>query len=273
MSASWIVTNAVSALLLPPLNLVVSGVAGYLLRKRWPRVGAVLCIGSLMALVALSTGAGAKLLAAPLENMSMPLTSAQRSGAQAIVVLGGGRIKNAPEYGGRDIPGQATLGRLRYGAKLYRETGLPILVTGGRPDGSGESEAEVMARVLHDDFGSPVKWLEQSSDNTAQNAQLSARLLVSQNVTRILLVTDAIHMPRSQRIFTQNGFDVTAAPTNFFSREPLALIDFVPRGDTLALSHYAMHEWIGLCWYWIRHRQTYASAVPAARQIVAPIAH
>jgi uncharacterized SAM-binding protein YcdF (DUF218 family) len=255
MSASWIITNTVSALLLPPLNMVVSGVAGFMMRKRWPRIGGTLCVGSLIALIALSTGAGAKLIVAPLENMAMPLSPARASGAQAIVVLGGGRMKNAPEYDNQDIPSMAALARLRYGAKLHRETGLPILVTGGSPDGSQVSEAQIMARVLREDFATPVKWLEQASDNTAQNAQFSARLLAGQNVQRILLVTDAIHMPRSQKIFLQNGLQVVPAPTTFLSREPLSLIDFVPGGDALGLSHYAMHEWLGLCWYWLRYRQ------------------
>src|SRR4051794_23933566 len=160
MSIGWPITNIVSALLLPPLNLVVPGVAGFMLRKRWPRFGAVLCVTSLIGLIVLSTEAGAKLLAAPLENLSAPLVSARGAGAQAIVVLGGGRLKNAPEYAGQDSPSLVELARLRYGAKLHRETGLPLLVTGGTPDGSSESEAAVMARVLRDDFAVPVKWLE-----------------------------------------------------------------------------------------------------------------
>jgi uncharacterized SAM-binding protein YcdF (DUF218 family) len=254
MSASWIITNTVSALLLPPLNLVVSGVAGFILRKRWPRIGGALCVGSLTTLIALSTGAGARLIVAPLEDMAVPLSPARASGAQAIVVLGGGRMKYAPEYGNQDVPSLATLARLRYSVKLHRETGLPILVTGGSPDGSRESEAELMARVLRDDFATPVKWLDQAYDNTAQNAQFSARLLAGQNIQRVLLVTDAMHMPRSQAIFMQNGLQVVPAPTTFLSRAPLSLIDFVP-GDALGLSHYAMHEWLGLCWYRLRYRQ------------------
>jgi uncharacterized SAM-binding protein YcdF (DUF218 family) len=254
MSASWIITNFTSALLLPPLNLAVPAVAGFILRRRWPRIGGMLCIGSLIGLVLLCTGVVAKRIVAPLENLAAPLASAQGAGAQAIVVLGGGRMKNAPEYGGRDIAGQTVLMRLRYAAKLQRETGLPLLVTGGAPDGSSESEASIMARTLREDFAVPVKWLEQASDNTAQNAQFSAQILKQAGVNRILLVTDAVHMPRAQMVFTQTGLQVVPAPTSFFSREPLSAIDFVPRGDAFNLSHYGMHEWIGRCWYWLRHR-------------------
>ncbi|MDB5761081.1 MAG: hypothetical protein JWQ21_76 [Herminiimonas sp.] len=262
MSASWLATNIVSALLLPPLNLIIPAVAGLMLHKRWPRSGAALCAGSLIALVVLSTDAGARLFTAPLEKLAVPLASARGTGAQAIVVLGGGRLKNAPEYDGRDIPSPVTLVRLRYGARLHRETGLPLLVTGGAPDGSAESEAAAMARVLRDDFATPVKWLEQESDNTAQNAEFSARLLKQARVQRILLVTDAMHMPRSQAIFMQSGLQVVPAPTYFSSRAPLEASDFVPNGGALKQTHYAMHEWIGLCWYWLRH----GSAMPQSIQ-------
>lgn len=253
MSASWIITNTVSALLLPPLNLAVPAAAGFMLRRRWPRFGGVLCIGSLAGLVALSTSGVARLIAAPLEQRAAPLTSAHGTGAQAIVILGGGRLKNAPEYGDRDSPADTTLMRLRYGAKLQRETGLPLLVTGGTPDGSSESEAAIMARALREDFAVPVKWLEQASDNTAQNAQFSAHMLQRAGVNRILLVTDALHMPRAQRVFMQNGLQVVPAPTAFSSRAPWSAIDLVPRGTGFNLSHYGMHEWIGLAWYRLRH--------------------
>ena len=59
-----------------------------------------------------------------------PVTLAQARSAQAIVILGGGVRRNAPEYGG-DTVGRLTLDRVRYGAFVARATGLPVLVTGG----------------------------------------------------------------------------------------------------------------------------------------------
>jgi uncharacterized SAM-binding protein YcdF (DUF218 family) len=253
MSASWLITNIVSALLLPPLVFILPSVAGFMLRKRRPVFGAVLCIAPLIALVIFATGVGAKWLAASIEHFATPLTSAQGSGAQAIVVLGGGRFKQAPEYGGKDTVSLPALARLRYGARLHRETGLPILVTGGTPDGASESEAALMARTLREDFAVTAKWQEHASNNTAQNAQFSAQQLKQAGVRRVLLVTDAMHMARSHAMFTHNGLQVIPAPTMFKSREPVAPIDFVPNGHWLGVSAYAMHEWIGIAWYWLRH--------------------
>jgi len=253
MSASVIVTHAVSALLLPPLDLVLACAAGMLLKKRWPRFGRWLSAGALLLLVVFSTRAGALLFVAPLENRIPPLVSAKGTGAQAIVVLGGGRLADAPEYGGNAIPAYATLARLRYAAKLHRETGLPLLVAGGAPTGGGEAEAAVMARTLREAFATPVKWQDDQSDNTAQNADFSARILKREGITRILLVTDAMHMPRAQAIFETTGLEIVAAPTMLFSRDTLTALQFLPDGEGLRRTHYALHEWVGLAWYRLRH--------------------
>jgi len=253
MSTGVIVNNIVAAALLPPLDLVLVCCAGILLRRRFPRFGSGLSIGALMLLVVFSTRAGALLLVAPLENRTMPLADARAAGAGAIVVLGGGRLANAPEYGGADIPSYLELARLRYAARLQHETGLPVLVSGGVPDGRGEPEAESMARALRGSFDTPVKWLESRSDNTAQNARYSADTLRAAGVRRILLVTDAIHMPRALGIFKATGLEAVAAPTMLFSRDRLSVLDFLPDGEGLRRTHYALHEWLGLLWYRLRY--------------------
>ena len=248
MHASVIATKVLSTLLLLPTNLILLCIAGLLLRRAYPRIGTVFSVTSLLLLVVLSTRAGALLLVAPLEQRSPPLVAGMADGAQAIVILGGGRLANAPEYGGADVPNYWTLARLRYGAKLQRQTGLPILVSGGVPDGSAVSEAVVMANSLREDFATPVKWLEETSDDTKQNARFSAGILRQAHVGRIILVTDAIHMHRAQLLFAQAGLTVSAAPTVFFSRERLTLLSFLPSGEGLRRSEYALHEWLGLFW-------------------------
>lgn len=254
MSIGWIVNSTVGAFLLPPLNLILLCALGLLLRRRWPHAGMVLSVTALIVLTLISTRVGALIFIAPLERMSVPLQMGQAHGAQAIVVLGGGRIADAPEYGGRDMPSGGTLPRLRYAAYLQRATGLPVLVTGGRPDGAMESEAAIMARVLEADFSVPVKWQEQASNNTAENAQYSARMLEAAGIQRILLVTDALHMPRSVRIFTQAGLQVVPAPTIFYATARWLPDDFLPKAVWLQRAAYAMHEWIGLAWYQLRYR-------------------
>jgi uncharacterized SAM-binding protein YcdF (DUF218 family) len=253
MNTSWFLTNLIAAALLPPLNLVILCMAGALMRRRWPRLGGFFVFMSLFTLLLLSTSAGAKWLAGTLESQISPLPDHGLRSAQAIVILGGGRMKNAPEYGGQETVNLHSLARLRYGARLHRESGLPILVTGGKPDGGHEPEAALMAKALRKEFAVPVQWIEFSSSHTAENAQYSVRLLKPAGIQRIVLVTDALHMPRALSIFTQYGFNVIPAPTGFLSTSPGSPADFIPRASALAQSHYALHEWIGLAWYRLRY--------------------
>ena len=255
MSSAWLLTNAFSALLLPPLDLLILCAAGILARRRLPRAGTAIALLSIVLLAVLASPVGARLLIRPLEAMTPALTSPAAAQAQAIVVLGGGRWRNAPEYVGQDVPRAMVLARLRYAVRLHRQTGLPMLVTGGSPEAHAISEAELMARVLRDDFNAPARWVEVGSNNTAQNARYSAAILRRAGIGHILLVTDALHMPRSARVFTQAGLAVTAAPTNYLGQGALIAADFIPGGGGLSDSHYAMHEWLGLLWYRMTHQQ------------------
>ncbi len=254
MSLSWFINSVIGALLLPPLNLICVCALGLWMRRRWPRLGLGLSITALLILTVISTRFGASLVVTPLEQLNPPLLSTKDTGAQAIVVLGGGRISAAPEYDGRDIPSSGALQRMHYAATLQRESGLPLLVSSGQPDGAMESEAEVMARVLREDFSVPVKWIEGASNNTAENAQFSYRILNAAGVRRILLVTDAIHMQRAKRVFEQMGFEVIPAPTIFLSTTRTSAADFLPQAYWLQKSSYALHEWLGQVWYALRHR-------------------
>ncbi|MDB5853199.1 MAG: hypothetical protein JWR22_1240 [Herminiimonas sp.] len=249
------VSDIAHAVILPPGSLFLLMAIGLLVRRRLPVAGRVMTGGAILALYVLSTSLGAQLFVAPLERLALPLRAIDKTGAQAIVVLGAGRMRDAPEYAGRDIPDYVALARLRYAAHLQRATRLPILVTGG-----GELKADVpsladsMATALREDFGVPVKWVEGRSRNTAENASMSAAMLAPEKVKRILLVTDAMHMPRARTAFQQAGFDVVSAPTMFFNGATLSAMSLVPSAEALRQSWYAIYELVGIGWYWVRYR-------------------
>jgi len=251
-------------LILPPTSLFLLIAVGLLLWRRWPRAGRIVAGGGLAALAFLCTGIGSQLFVRPLEGMTAALRAPERAGAQAIVVLAAGHLKRAPEYEGRDIPDYIALARLRYAAHLQRRTGLPVLVSGGngadsgadngRPAGRARAyvKADGMAAALREDFGVPVKWIEPRSRDTAENAAFSAEMLRAGGVRRILLVTDAMHMPRARAVFRHAGLEVVDAPTMFFSRGPLQIDALLPDAEGMRLSWYAIYEWLGLAWYRIR---------------------
>ncbi|WP_413457246.1 YdcF family protein [Herbaspirillum huttiense] len=251
MSLPVLISAIASSLLLPPVSPVLLYLAGVMLRRRAPRVGLALMLLGGAILLVLSTRIGALWVVRPLETQYPPLASPGQ--AQAIVILGSGRMDQAPEYGGSDESTPLGMKRLQYGAYLARQTGLPILVTGGSPDGSPQSEAAVMARTLQRDFGVAVCWQETRSDTTAENASYSAAMLRAEGIERVLLVTDTLHMPRAMRVFTQTGLQVQAAPTLFLDRARARPTDYLPRAGNLDLASYALREWIGQCWYRVRH--------------------
>jgi uncharacterized SAM-binding protein YcdF (DUF218 family) len=253
MSLSWLLTNLLASLLLPPFNgLLLAGI-GILLWRARPRLARFLVISGVLLITVLSLGVVARALLVPLEAKYPALAPASldKIDADAIVVLGAGRYRGSPEFSEDDVIG-AALDRLRYGALLARKSKKPLLVTGGAPDGGNKSEAEAMRDSLQRDFGVPVRWLESASANTQENAKLSAGILLPAGIKRVALVTHAWHMPRSVAAFEATGLSVLPAPTGFLSVEPLTVLDFMPRAGDMQRSARALHEYIGQAWYALR---------------------
>jgi uncharacterized SAM-binding protein YcdF (DUF218 family) len=201
-------------------------------------------IGSaLLALYLLATPVVASLLLLAVSE-TQSFDPARAAQAQAIVICGGG-IKSAPEYGGETL-NILTLERTRHGARLARATGLPVLVSGGRPHLRSHSEAQLMRDALEREFGVPVRWVEEAARNTRENAQRSAAILRPAGVQRVVLVVHAFDVPRARAEFTAAGLEVLPAPTGvpqLAARNPL---DYLPQPAALQSSYYALYEMAAL---------------------------
>lgn len=232
-----------TALVMPPFGLLLLVLAGILLSRRHPRTGRGLAIGALAALFALCFDPVADALLHSLETQPV-ISAANLKEAQAIVVLGGGMYPEAPEYGG-DAIGRWSLERVRYGARLQKLTGLPMLVSGGSPFG-GTPEAHTMRVVVEEDLHGSVKWAEDASRDTAENAAFSAKLLKADGVTRIALVTHAWHLKRATGWFEREGLQVFPAPTAFTTSLPFGFDTLLPSAEALRKSSFALKEWLGI---------------------------
>ena len=135
-----------SVWLLPPAGTIVLLLSGLAVLRWRPRIGVALLLVGLVLLWVCATPVAAlwQLRAVETEIPRAPLAG---TGARAIVVLGAGSYIEAPEYGTDTVSAQ-TLERVRYAARLYRLTGVPILLSGGSPRGAHSSEAEQMRDVL-----------------------------------------------------------------------------------------------------------------------------
>lgn len=242
---NWLISNFMAAFLLPPLNLLMLLALGAgLLHSRFATYGRQLIWLAIALLYLLGTPLVGHMLLATLQK---PYSNPAHADAQAIVVLGGGVYHDAPEYGG-DTVRSYSLERLRYAARLQHATGLPLLASGGNPEG-GEAESLAMWSTLRKDFGVDTRWVEITSQNTGESARNSYALLQPSGITRILLVTHAWHMPRARAAFEKAGFTVLPAPTVYVTARKMTLLDFLPSARGLMHSHIALREWSGMLWY------------------------
>lgn len=143
-----------------------------------------------------------------------------------------------------------TLERVRYGARVARLTGLPVLVTGGSPSG-GESEAKLMQESLEREFGVEVRWAEDRSRNTHENAVFSAQILRLAGIHRVVLVGHGVDMPRAIAEFADEGIEVIAAPTGIPVWDSISPLMFVPSISGLEGSYYALYEVAGNLVRWV----------------------
>ena len=247
---AWLATNLIALALLPPLSLVILLATGLVVQRRRPRLARSLILLSAIALYGLSTPWVGGVLLKTLE-ISTPVSPNDLKIAGAIVVLGGGRRLDAAEYGG-DTLNDLSLERLRYAALLHRASGLPILVTGGKPGGGTLAEGRIMQHVLQSEYGIAPRWIEDTALTTWDNARFSAALLKQAGVRRIALVSHAWHLRRAVPLFEAQGLSVIPAGIQFSGTRVDSLLDLFPTPAGLRNSTFALHEWLGILWYKLR---------------------
>jgi uncharacterized SAM-binding protein YcdF (DUF218 family) len=230
-------------LLLPPASPLIVAALGLALLRRWPTGARLILAAAWGVMYALCTPlvAGWLQVAAGTNRTVDP---ERLKSAQAIVILAGGLRTEAAEYGG-DTLGRLTLERIRYGARLARRSGLPVLVTGGKPSYATRSEADVMRDALEQEFGVPVRWVESLARDTRENARNSAALLLPAGIKRVALVMHGFDVHRAMAEFQGVGLDPIAAPTVLVRPGLDNVGDLLPQASALQGSYYALYELAG----------------------------
>ena len=256
---SW--KPVLSSLLLPPVPLLVLSLVGarlILWRRGWGWLLVVLASASiwLSACAAVGEWLQGTLLSPPPALSAERMAALRRDMASrqsgAVVVLGGGREANAPEYGVASLSPLA-LERLRFGIWLGRQTGAPLMFSGGLGHAStpGASEAEVAAAIAASEFGRPLRWVESRSRDTRENAQFAAAVLKESRVEHVVLVTHGWHMPRALRAFRDAAaragatWELVPAPMGLASRIERPTLRWVPSSEGFLLVRVVLREKIG----------------------------
>jgi uncharacterized SAM-binding protein YcdF (DUF218 family) len=100
---------------------------------------------------------------------------------------------------------------------------------------------------------------DPTSLNTYENAVNVRQILADRNIRRVLLVTSAMHMPRSMGIFKKQRIEAIAAPTDFTVTEQELreyqntvqgfLLNLLPDVEKLQQTSRALKEYVGILVY------------------------
>jgi uncharacterized SAM-binding protein YcdF (DUF218 family) len=248
-------------LLVYPLGLAVLLLAAALVVHRHPRLRVILLAAALVILLVGSNRWVSFALARSLEWRYLPLDPVPQ--AEVIVVLGGGT--ESAQFPRPGVEVNAAGDRVLYAARLYKQgKAQKIILTGGNItwlEGRTMTPADEMADLLALlEIPTQDVWLQPESQNTFEDALYTSRMLKENGVESVLLVTSAMHMPRSVALFEQQGVRVIPAPADFtvtqagwqslFSPDPQALlVNLLPNTSSLSLTTNAIKEYIGLLVY------------------------
>jgi uncharacterized SAM-binding protein YcdF (DUF218 family) len=228
-------------------------------KSRWVAVPIVL---SLVVLLTSSNAWVSDWLVRSLETQH--IASGELPKADAIVVLGGCTRPAMPPRPWVDVSEEGD--RVLYGAKLFRDGKAPkVILSGGRIDwfGAGPAESADMAELVKA-MGVPETAILQdpTSLNTRENAVNVKQIMAGNNIKKILLVTSAMHMPRSLSIFQKLGIDAIPAPTDYLTSErdrqefgssaQATTLSALPETERLRNATRAMKEYVGIFVYWLR---------------------
>jgi len=253
---SW--KPVVAALVLPPVPFFLLILIGA--RLLLPRRGLgwlLIFISVVMLWLTACSGAAralGQLFLQPPAAMSFDRVRELRAEVQAkkpvaIVVLGGGVEPFAPEYGVSSLQ-YPSLERLRYGLWLARETGAPVAFSGGvgwgQPDAA--AEAKVAAKIAAEDFNRPLRWQEDDSRDTRENAARTIALLKPAGIEHIVLVTHGYHMPRALRAFVEAAgpsIKVEPAPMGLARRIESPALEWLPSSRGFSQMRQLLRELLG----------------------------
>lgn len=215
----------------------------------WQRTGKILVSLGAGLLLVFSWLPTSQWLLSPLHRIRRLTDPAvDAAGARWVVVLGGGYETSA------GVPptsrlSSATLERLVEGIRVYRRLpGAKLIVSGGGRGDGEPTQAQMMVEAAAA-LGVPVADTVQegNSDDTADEAALVHDIVGN---GRVVLVTSAVHMRRSVRLFEKQGMTVVPAPAGYWTAEG----NLLPNSERLGQSDAAEHEYLGMIWGRLRGR-------------------
>jgi uncharacterized SAM-binding protein YcdF (DUF218 family) len=260
--AFWL-KKAVTFVLTPLSVSVLLVLAGLWLlgqpQRERRRLGRGLVAAGLLLLLVFSNNQVSIWLARPLERQYAPVGEITADTAvppalarcRYIVVLGGGQGDAASLSAASQLSTSA-LGRITEGVRLLRLVPDARLIVSGPGERDRPSHATTLARAAIS-LGAPadrIVKIEQAHDTEEESH--AVRALIGD--APVALVTSAWHLPRAAALFRQAGVDILPCPADFLAKsgDEWHADTLLCDSDSLARSTYALHEYLGRAWLWLR---------------------
>ncbi len=189
-------------------------------------------------------------LAKSLESKYPQFDIASTPKADAIIVLGGSL--SPPSYPRKFSQFTAQSNRFWLAAELFKAgKAQRIILTGGNVfDQEGIDAESIYIREKLIAMGVPkeVIIVEPKSRTTRENAAETDKFLQKINAKSALLVTSALHMPRSIQLFSALNANIIPVPSDIIVADQYSptLLQLIPNSNAVALTTKALHEYYGI---------------------------
>lgn len=244
----------IASLLMPPglFVLILLIISIYLFKKSDSQLIKLTALFLFLLIFLLSTAPGVQLLLHPLENYAEKI-SVNAFERHPIVVLGGGLNYYSDEEA---APSMHSMQRLIKGYQLHRRLKTPLIYSGGIAIGQKMiSEADAAEEFL-DSLGMEKEFYisEDRAQTTFENAAYLKKWIDENDVEKVYLVTSAYHVLRSAAVFNAQDIEFLVVHSGFIYDHQFSWLDYLPNRGALSANLSALHEWVGLVWYYLRGR-------------------
>ena len=175
--------------------------------------------------------------------------------ADSIVVLSG-MIRTINSKDGLDYEFGEASDRIFAGINLFKEKKAPklILTRGKLPWSVGIPEGEYLKEIaINNGISENNILLTENIENTDQEAKAIKKLL-SDDKSKVLLVTSAFHMPRARIVFEAAGINVVPFPVDFQKElSKITFMSLVPTAKSLYDTSFFVREMIGRVYYNLKY--------------------
>ena len=171
---------------------------------------------------------------------------------EVYILLGGGILTDTV---GGNIPAKNVYPRILETAKLYNKSPKKIFISGGSPLQNKQSESSVYKTELLS-LGVPEEdiLIEEKSNTTKKNSTYIKWIMNEKNIKSGIVITSAVHMPRSMEVFKDSKLIFYPAPCDFTAHiEKQNFFAYIPQFKVLKDLYSAFWEYIGLVYYKIRY--------------------